>query len=100
MYQAKRAGQRISTYAPARDTADLGRLTLGGDLPRAVADHEFIVNFQPIVDLGTGEVISAEALARWHHPDPRHDRPAALPGRGGALRACSRRSPRRSSTRR
>ncbi|WP_413775671.1 putative bifunctional diguanylate cyclase/phosphodiesterase [Micromonospora sp. RTGN7] len=68
MYQAKRAGQRLSTYAPARDTADLGRLTLGGELPRAVAGHEFTVNFQPIVDLGTGEVTSAEALARWHHP--------------------------------
>ncbi|MDG4794687.1 bifunctional diguanylate cyclase/phosphodiesterase [Micromonospora sp. WMMD1082] len=68
MYQAKRAGQRIATYAPARDTADLGRLTLGGELPRAVADHEFTVNFQPIVDLGTGEVIAAEALARWRHP--------------------------------
>ncbi|MFG1915128.1 putative bifunctional diguanylate cyclase/phosphodiesterase [Micromonospora sp. NPDC048898] len=68
MYQAKRAGQRLSTYATTRDTADLGRLTLGGDLPRAVADHEFIVNFQPIVDLGTGEVTSAEALARWRHP--------------------------------
>ncbi|MFC4149285.1 putative bifunctional diguanylate cyclase/phosphodiesterase [Micromonospora mangrovi] len=68
MYQAKRAGQRISTYAPTRDTADLGRLTLGGDLPRAVADHEFTVNFQPIVDLGTGQVTGAEALARWHHP--------------------------------
>ncbi|MEH1012671.1 bifunctional diguanylate cyclase/phosphodiesterase [Micromonospora sp. CPCC 206060] len=68
MYQAKRTGQRTATYAPARDSADLGRLTLGGDLPRAVADHEFTVNFQPIVDLGTGEVVSAEALARWHHP--------------------------------
>nr|WP_238162058.1 bifunctional diguanylate cyclase/phosphodiesterase [Micromonospora endolithica] len=68
MYQAKRAGQRTSTYAPTRDTADLGRLTLGGDLSRAVADHEFTVNFQPIVDLGSGVVIGAEALARWHHP--------------------------------
>ncbi|MGC4894247.1 putative bifunctional diguanylate cyclase/phosphodiesterase [Micromonospora sp. DT31] len=68
MYQAKRAGHRIATYAPARDTADLSRLTLGGELPRAVADHEFTVNFQPIVDLGSGEVIGAEALARWHHP--------------------------------
>ncbi|WP_341718215.1 bifunctional diguanylate cyclase/phosphodiesterase [Micromonospora sp. FIMYZ51] len=68
MYQAKRAGQRIATYLPARDTADLGRLTLGGELPRAVADQEFTVNFQPIVDLGTGEVIAAEALARWRHP--------------------------------
>ncbi|MFE9689781.1 putative bifunctional diguanylate cyclase/phosphodiesterase [Micromonospora sp. NPDC005806] len=68
MYQAKRAGQRISTYAPTRDTADLGRLTLGGELPRAVADHEFTVTFQPIVDLASGAAIGAEALARWHHP--------------------------------
>ena len=42
---------------------------LGGELPRAVAEHEFVVDFQPIVDLGTGEVVSAEALARWHHPE-------------------------------
>jgi diguanylate cyclase (GGDEF)-like protein len=69
MYQAKRSGQRISAYAPTRDTADIGRLALGGDLPRAVAEHEFTVNFQPIVELATGEVVAAEALARWHHPD-------------------------------
>ncbi|RQW84278.1 putative bifunctional diguanylate cyclase/phosphodiesterase [Micromonospora globispora] len=68
MYQAKRAGLRISTYSATRDTADLGQLTLNGELPRAVADHEFTVNFQPIVDLATGEVTGAEALARWHHP--------------------------------
>jgi diguanylate cyclase (GGDEF)-like protein len=76
MYQAKRSGQRIAVYARSRDTADLGRLSLGGDLPRAVAEHEFTVKFQPIVDLATGEVVAAEALARWHHPkrgnlDPR-----------------------------
>jgi EAL domain-containing protein (putative c-di-GMP-specific phosphodiesterase class I) len=69
MYQAKRSGQRTATYARARDTADVGRLALGGDLPRALTQHEFTVNFQPIVDLGTGEVIGAEALARWRHPD-------------------------------
>ncbi|RSM67766.1 bifunctional diguanylate cyclase/phosphodiesterase [Actinoplanes sp. ATCC 53533] len=68
MYQAKRGGQRIATYAHARDTADVGRLMLGGELPRAMAEHEFVVDFQPIVDLASGEVTSAEALARWHHP--------------------------------
>jgi diguanylate cyclase (GGDEF)-like protein len=68
MYQAKRGGQRIASYVPTRDTADLRRLTLGGDLPRAVAEREFTVNFQPIVDLGTGVVVAAEALARWQHP--------------------------------
>jgi diguanylate cyclase (GGDEF)-like protein len=69
MYQAKRAGQRTATYAHAQDTADVGRLMLGGELHRAVAEHEFVVDFQPIVDLGSGEVIAAEALARWHHPE-------------------------------
>jgi diguanylate cyclase (GGDEF)-like protein len=69
MYQAKRSGQRTATYEHARDTADVGRLMLGGELSRAVAEHEFVVDFQPIVDLGSGEVISAEALARWHHPE-------------------------------
>jgi diguanylate cyclase (GGDEF)-like protein len=69
MYQAKRSGQRTATYVHSRDTADVARLMLGGDLRRAMAEHEFVVDFQPIVDLGSGEVVSAEALARWHHPE-------------------------------
>ncbi|GAA5189187.1 hypothetical protein GCM10023322_41520 [Rugosimonospora acidiphila] len=68
MYQAKREGRPVDMYARSRDTADIGRLALSVELPRAVAEHEFTVNFQPVVDLGTGEMISAEALARWHHP--------------------------------
>jgi len=69
MHQAKRAGNRISLYSMSRDTADIGRLALSADLPRAVARREFTVNFQPIVDLATGQVLATEALARWHHPD-------------------------------
>ena len=69
MYQAKRAGEQTVVYVHARDTADLERLMLTGELRRAVAEHEFTVDFQPIVDLGTGEVVAAEALARWHHPE-------------------------------
>ena len=68
MYQAKHGGQPISVYSLSRDTADVGRLALSADLPRAVAQHEFTVNFQPIVDLATGQVLATEALARWHHP--------------------------------
>ncbi|MGX6604695.1 putative bifunctional diguanylate cyclase/phosphodiesterase [Micromonosporaceae bacterium Da 78-11] len=68
MYQAKRAGQQTATYAHSQDTTDVDRLMLGGELRRAVTEHEFVVDFQPIVDLGSGEVISAEALARWRHP--------------------------------
>jgi len=69
MYQAKREGKAVTMYARSRDTADVGRLALSAELPRAIAEREFTVLFQPVVDLGTGAVISAEALARWHHPD-------------------------------
>jgi diguanylate cyclase (GGDEF)-like protein len=69
MYQAKRGGSRVVRYEPARDTADVAALMLGGDLPRAIAQREFTVSFQPIVDLASGKMIAAEALARWHHPD-------------------------------
>jgi diguanylate cyclase len=68
MYQAKREGQVVAVYAPTRDTADATRLALSADLSRAVAERQFTVSFQPVVDLATAEVISAEALARWHHP--------------------------------
>jgi diguanylate cyclase (GGDEF)-like protein len=69
MYQAKRSGQRIATYSHARDTADIGRFAITGSMSSAVADGTLTVDFQPIVDLASGEVLAAEALARWHHPD-------------------------------
>jgi diguanylate cyclase (GGDEF)-like protein len=69
MYQAKRTGRPVAAYARDRDTADRTRLVVGGMLPRAVAEKEFTLQFQPIVDLATGVPMSAEALARWQHPD-------------------------------
>ena len=90
MYQAKRSGQRTATYAHARDTADVGRLTLGGDLPRAVAEHEFTVDFQPIVDLGSGEVVARRGAGPLAPPRARQPRPAAVPGDGRTLRPAAR----------
>lgn len=69
MYQAKRTNSAVTAYEPESDTADHAGLVVGGMLPRAVAEKEFILEFQPIVDLLTAEIIAAEALARWHHPD-------------------------------
>jgi diguanylate cyclase (GGDEF)-like protein len=66
--QAKLDGLAVAAYAPTRDTADVGRLALGADLTRAVAHREFTIAFQPVVDLETGMIRSAEALARWPHP--------------------------------
>jgi diguanylate cyclase (GGDEF)-like protein len=68
MYQAKRNGQRVVTFEQSRDTADVNMLSLGGEISRGIANKEFVVNFQPIVDLGTGDAVGAEALTRWSHP--------------------------------
>jgi diguanylate cyclase (GGDEF)-like protein len=68
MYQAKRHGQRVTLFEQSRDTADVKSLSLGGEIARAIAEGEFVVHFQPIVDLGTGDAVGAEALARWAHP--------------------------------
>ena len=57
MYQAKRSGQRTVNYVHAQDTADVSRLMLGGALARAAAG-DVLVDFQPIVDLSSGEVVS------------------------------------------
>lgn len=69
LYQAKHGSRRVVRFEPECDTADLSRLMLSGDLPRAVAEGEFAVMFQPIVDLASGDMIAAEALARWRHPE-------------------------------
>src|SRR4029453_18463847 len=47
---------------------DVNLLSLGGEISRAIAEKELVVNFQPIVDLGTGDVVGAEALTRWNPP--------------------------------
>jgi diguanylate cyclase len=68
MYEAKRHGQRVVLFEQSRDTANAMSLSLGGEIPRAITEREFVVNFQPIVDLGTGDTVGAEALTRWAHP--------------------------------
>lgn len=90
LYQAKGSGRQVAMYARSRDSADRNRLELAGQLPRALEDQEFAVGFQPIVDLASGQVIGAEALARWHHPDLGHLPPAKFLGlieRSGLLSA-------------
>jgi len=65
MYQAKDSGQALARYVRSRDTTDPDRLALRGALPAAVTGHRFAVEFAPIVDLGSGAAIAAEAVTRW-----------------------------------
>jgi diguanylate cyclase (GGDEF)-like protein/PAS domain S-box-containing protein len=69
MYTAKTKGKaRFEIFEPAMHDAVVARLGLEAELRRAIEHQEFVVYYQPIVRLESGEVIGAEALVRWQHP--------------------------------
>ena len=70
MYRAKEAGRdRVEAFTAATRRVSVDSLHLLSELRRAIARHEIVPYFQPIVDLRTGDVRSFEVLARWLHPD-------------------------------
>ena len=69
MYMAKEAGKgRYQVFEPAMHDTALRRLELKADLQRAVDNGEFVLHFQPVIELATGRVEGLEALVRWEHP--------------------------------
>ncbi|HEV3231651.1 MAG TPA: EAL domain-containing protein [Candidatus Dormibacteraeota bacterium] len=70
MYRAKAAGGgRYAVFEPGMHAEVLHRLDLEGELRRAVAEGEFVLHYQPVIDLVTGAATGAEALVRWNHPE-------------------------------
>jgi diguanylate cyclase (GGDEF)-like protein len=69
MYMAKDGHVRTAVYDPEQDTNDAVRLVLAGELRRAIEAGELLVYFQPKADLASGEIVGAEALVRWQHPE-------------------------------
>jgi diguanylate cyclase (GGDEF)-like protein/PAS domain S-box-containing protein len=69
MYGAKASGKaQYMVYAPRMDEHLVGRLELVADLRRADVAAEFVLHYQPVVELMSGEVLGVEALVRWQHP--------------------------------
>lgn len=69
LYRAKDSGRnQFHFHSEALDTATIERVTLGGDLRRAVERGELRLDYQPQVDVDSGRIIGLEALARWQHP--------------------------------
>ncbi|MEW6059060.1 MAG: EAL domain-containing protein [Actinomycetota bacterium] len=69
MYMAKEAGKgRYQAFEPAMHDTALRRLELKADLQRATDHNEFILHYQPVIELETGGICGLEALLRWNHP--------------------------------
>jgi diguanylate cyclase (GGDEF)-like protein len=78
MYHAKAAGKnRHVTFQSQMQDKLHERLRLEADIGRALAQGEFFLEYQPIVDLGTRSLLGVEALVRWRHPEAG----VLLPGR-------------------
>ena len=77
MYIAKGRGKnRVIMFEPGMHRAALARLALKGDLERAIEREEFVLHYQPIVDLASGGITGVEALLRWRNPARRLVLPA------------------------
>ena len=68
MYAAKNANSRVELYQPQLDEANRTRLETIQDLDAAFAGHQFVLHYQPKLDVATGATFGAEALVRWQHP--------------------------------
>lgn len=69
MYRAKDAGRNgFQFYTAEMNDQAQERLGIETDLRRAIAQHEFVLHYQPQVDIASGRIIGAEALLRWNHP--------------------------------
>ncbi|HEY5093866.1 MAG TPA: EAL domain-containing protein [Candidatus Eremiobacteraceae bacterium] len=70
MYKAKDAGRNHFQFFTADMNAKaLARLTLEGDLRRAIDRGQLVLHYQPVLSLASGSIVGAEALLRWNHPE-------------------------------
>ena len=70
MYQAKQAGRnRYHIFDVHHDVEQQNRHENIARIQRALMQHEFVLHYQPKINMRTGEVIGLEALIRWQHPE-------------------------------
>jgi diguanylate cyclase (GGDEF)-like protein len=68
MYAAKAAATGLEVYSEAMDHGRAERLALLADLHVAIEQDQFVLRYQPQVDVRLGRITSVEALVRWQHP--------------------------------
>jgi diguanylate cyclase (GGDEF)-like protein/PAS domain S-box-containing protein len=79
LYLAKEQGRNtFRFFSPELDARVRARMHLENDLRLAVDRDEFVLHYQPQIDLTSGRIIGAEALLRWLHPQRGLVAPAAF----------------------
>lgn len=69
MYLAKNEGKgTYVVFEPKMHEALMERIELEDDLRRGIDQHEFVIHYQPILDLNSDKLLGMEALVRWVHP--------------------------------
>lgn len=69
MYQVKDKGRDAIAFFNEEMAERVSRqLVMEGDLHRALEEKQFQLHYHPKIDMGTGQVVGAEALLRWKHP--------------------------------
>ena len=70
MFRAKENGRHcFQFYKPEMSVSAMARLDLENSLKAAFENDEFLVHYQPIIDIHKNEISGVEALLRWQHPD-------------------------------
>jgi diguanylate cyclase (GGDEF)-like protein/PAS domain S-box-containing protein len=68
MYAAKRSRLGLAIYSLGQSQSTPRRMELVAELRQGIDDGQFLLHYQPKVDLRTGRIVGAEALVRWQHP--------------------------------
>lgn len=68
LYRAKESGAPVGTFVRGDDELQRQRLSMLGDLRRAISADELELHYQPKVLLPSGKAVGCEALVRWRHP--------------------------------
>ena len=69
MYRSKRAGKgRTTVHDPEQNARAVRAARLLPELHQALAEEQFVLHGQPVVELASGRVVAVETLLRWDHP--------------------------------